>query len=713
MVEPEINVDRRWWRLDADTSKITAASTGWKNLGTAVDKAGDDVFKKAKVVYDDGWEGQGRTSYEKHQQKISKALVDLKAKADAVDTALDNIANAITAKQGQLTSGESAITGAVPCVVGGAKINFKPANPEQSKAVIEAVRAAKGIRADLDKQLGTEAGNLNTAASQFLSASREWKNIASGKQQPFDLPPESKKPFQTITLPDGRVIVNTGTGDDNVKVTKDDKGNIVVTKDLGNGNNENWVYPPGTNITLRGGDGNDSFDVDAKGVQVTTLGGAGNDKIFAGMPVFAADRDGNNVIIGGDGDDKVFAVGDNNRISTGTGNDSVTSGEGNDQISTYDGDDTVLDVGGNNDVSTGSGKDAIDTAGSSRIYAGEGDDTVDGGSGNDAVVAGDGADRVKTHGGDDLVFGGRGTDYIDGQDGNDTLEGGDSQDHIYGLDGDDKIHGGAGRDNLEGAQGNDTIDGGSGEDLVSGGYGDDDLRGGGDDKLYAGGGRDTVDGGDGTDESFSQGEDTVSGDTEKTTDTKIVNTDFIKVEGSEEFQDRVRADLDMLGSSPTGGKMMDALHHEVSETHNDFWPGEEEIVISETDGRSNVEHQKPGFGVDVHMNLDTDKYHHGDDTIGSQSIMMHELGHVYGNLADVMNDDEYDNPADPDTEDGERVSNAERQATGLDYDFDGDGKVDNVRDPNNPHPYDLTQNAFNEEAGRSRREHYASNTPPR
>lgn len=390
------------------------------------------------------------------------------------------------------------------------------------------------------------------------------------------------------------------------------------------------------------------------------------------------------IVNSGGGEDKVAIddkVSNDLTIDTGTGNDTVTDG----------------DSKGSRTITTGAGEDKV-------TVDGEGKDVyIDGGAGGDVL---------KGHKGDDVINGGSGHDYIDGRDGDDTLHGGAGNDHVYGLDGDDTIFGGDGDDSLEGGQHNDTIDGGTGRDVVSGGYGDDTLRGGTqNDKIYAGAGKDTIDGGDGTDETFAQQEDTVSQSTEKFTETKIVDSGFIKIEGSEEFQDRVRADLDMLGSSPDGGKFLESLHSKIDEGRHDWLPGEEEIVFKEMDGRSNAD-QGPFPASDSVISFDPDEFTHGGSGYESTSIVKHELAHTWDQIHDKMQGGFYESDTDPDTENGLAVPNAERQATGLNYDYTGDGVPDDVRSPDNPHPYEFTQNSFNEETGRDPLDHYSSGEQP-
>lgn len=107
-----------------------------------------------------------------------------------------------------------------------------------------------------------------------------------------------------------------------------------------------------------------------------------------------------------------------------------------------------------------------------RIQALAGNDLVAGGLGNDMIWGGDGNDVLRgdrndrlaggTVGGDDIIYGGAGNDRIGGKAGNDTLFGDAGDDQIWGDDGDDLIRGGLGNDqiygdNRQGGQGSDTF----------------------------------------------------------------------------------------------------------------------------------------------------------------------------------------------------------------------------------------------------------------
>lgn len=149
----------------------------------------------------------------------------------------------------------------------------------------------------------------------------------------------------------------------------------------------------------------------------------------------------------------------------------------------------------------GSGNDTIFANGNgSRIYGFDGKDHINGSAGRDIVFGGDGNDTVFGQGGDDIIHGGDGFDYLYGNGGNDHITGGGLNDLLTGGAGDDYIWGGTGNDFLIGGDDDDTMHGGEGIDVLSGESGNDRMTGGeGDDFLIGGTGINTLTGGSGLD----------------------------------------------------------------------------------------------------------------------------------------------------------------------------------------------------------------------
>lgn len=209
---------------------------------------------------------------------------------------------------------------------------------------------------------------------------------------------------------------------------------------------------------------------------------------------------GDDIIIGSDGRDQVYAGEDNDTITTGTafnGDDFVYffNNWGNDVITDFDSRDDTLDVSGADVLGlrdltiTQDGLDTliVNTEGSIRLLnfdkanlrfsdfvfaaatvADEDEvalsDVFEGTSGADDFTGKSGSDQMFGRAGDDILRGAAGDDFIYGNGGDDKIQGGGGNDKIHGGTGDDVIHGGDGDDNLYGNADNDILTGGSGAD---------------------------------------------------------------------------------------------------------------------------------------------------------------------------------------------------------------------------------------------------------
>jgi Tol biopolymer transport system component len=107
-----------------------------------------------------------------------------------------------------------------------------------------------------------------------------------------------------------------------------------------------------------------------------------------------------------------------------TGAGDITGTEGDDVICGSDGNDRIAALGGN-DV----------------IYAGRGDDQVSAAGGRDTVFGGPGVDRIVGGDGDDILFGDQDGDFISAGAGNDVASGSEASDQVVGGDGGDECYG--------------------------------------------------------------------------------------------------------------------------------------------------------------------------------------------------------------------------------------------------------------------------------
>ena len=235
-------------------------------------------------------------------------------------------------------------------------------------------------------------------------------------------------------------------------------------------------------------------------------------------------------------------------------------------------------------IEAGEGDDTVDATGTTDLLgqrkgpsnSQSGHFTIDGGGGNDLLLGGKGGDVLKGGWGNDTIDAGAGNDYLDGQDGDDRLTGGDSKDVIYGGDGGDLLYGNSGADYLDGGRDNDVCVGDEGNDTVSGGRGDDYINGGaGADALITTFGKDAVfdlgygGKGKGQDKIYAKKDDSVQADPDATLVTvdpgedelarDEPDDDYITVSGSDDFKDRMNADLDTMKGVPVGRQLLNSI----------------------------------------------------------------------------------------------------------------------------------------------------------
>jgi Ca2+-binding RTX toxin-like protein len=106
----------------------------------------------------------------------------------------------------------------------------------------------------------------------------------------------------------------------------------------------------------------------------------------------------------------------------GDGNDVMIGGNGNDHFDGGCGNDIIAGRGGNDCLDGGNGSDWL--------FGGAGRDTLRGGNGNDHLYGGDNNDVLLGGRGRDDLHGGNGSDYLDGGQGKDKNDGGPGLDFV-------------------------------------------------------------------------------------------------------------------------------------------------------------------------------------------------------------------------------------------------------------------------------------------
>jgi len=433
--------------------------------------------------------------------------------------------------------------------------------------------------------------------------------------------------------------------------------------DLFGGKNPAQVFSKEATVTRTGG-------------QVIIDAGAGDDQIGVSQ-----DAKTGNITVSVNGESQTFSGRDRNNLV-------IRAGEGNDNIW----------VDENMTVNL-------------RLEGGDGDDFIRGGGGHDKIEGGQGNDRLHGAGGNDYINGSVGDDIIYGDDGNDTVYGGDGNDEIYGNNGDDY---------LEGSRGNDTINGNDGNDTISGGIGDDTLYGNyGDDAIYTGQGTDIANGDDGNNKIYAQTGDTVQKN-EGGINNTVVTVELkgnpggtgVMVTGSDEFRERVEADLEMLRSSPVGRQMLtgfddaqksDSVTVTIQELPNENngyadWqnrlnPTAPQPDMDPTTGALGTPNSatisyNPQFAPTFEFTDGTEAY------TPPVTVLYHEMGHAYDYTHGTFRAEPYNGTDTNDS--GINLRVGERVAVGLPIDNDNDPRTAERTDDAN-HPDELTENALREE----------------
>jgi len=353
----------------------------------------------------------------------------------------------------------------------------------------------------------------------------------------------------------GNALANTIRGGDG--------GNTL----LGRGGDDTLIGGAGNDLldggkgrdVMVGGAGDDVYIVDRADDRVVELDNGGVDEVRTSLSAYHLGRTvenltyqgsdsfegkGNraeNVVVGGDGDDRLVGYAGDDVLIGGAGNDVMNGGPGNDRMEGGAGDDnyTVADDGdlvvelmneGHDTVRSQINAYALPDNVEDLIFRGTGDFAGTGNWSANKLVGGAGNDRLYGMANDDLLLGGAGDDWLDGGWDVDRMEGGTGDD-TYVVDnvGDvvveaadagfdevrttlsvysapinveairyigngvftglgtaraDRITAGAGGSALFGYAGDDHLIGGAGEDRLDGGEGADRMEGGAGDDVY-------------------------------------------------------------------------------------------------------------------------------------------------------------------------------------------------------------------------------------
>ncbi|MEV4414599.1 M91 family zinc metallopeptidase [Catellatospora sp. NPDC049609] len=398
------------WTPAVLAAPLLAAARQWR---ACADTAGDTAVELATATAERaGWSGADADAYDARRALLAADAAAARDLATRAARALEALAGRTEAVQRHLDESLARLAAAVPHQGGPERMLFAVTGPAQARRVHAAVAEAADLRGDLDTA-------TRDAETELAAVAAGWHALAA-RLPPMPALPEPE-PSGTATVvttgtstttdgtefadgsttdvagpfraragsPDGLTLVNTGAGDDTVRVTIDAAGRTLVLVD-----DAQVAAVASGRLVVRTGGGRDTVEVDpAVGVPVTVLAGAGDDRVTGGDLLHGAG--GRDALLGRDGDDLLLGGADRDYLDGGAGGDVLDGG---------DGDDTAYGLGGADLLRGGDGRDHLSGGRDGDVLlGGDGDDTLTGGAGGDLLDGSTGTDRAYHDASDDAA----------------------------------------------------------------------------------------------------------------------------------------------------------------------------------------------------------------------------------------------------------------------------------------------------------------------
>ncbi|WP_155374533.1 M91 family zinc metallopeptidase [Catellatospora vulcania] len=359
------------WSLPVHATPLLAAAQRWRSCAAAAADAAEGLAAATAVRA--AWTGRDATAFEERRRRLADGAALAAELAGRSASTLEALAGRLSSVQRHLDESLARAAAAVPCRGGAERVLFYALGPAQAARVHAAADEAEGLHGDL-------AAATRQAEAALAAAAAGWHELA-GMFPPAAEPPTPEPSETVVVRADGVTLVNTGARDDDVVVTTDAAGRPLV---LVNGRTVAAV--PDGRLVVRTGGGDDRVHVDAAVTgAVTVLAGAGDDRVDGGSLLHGAA--GADTLLGRDGDDLLLG---------GDGRDYLDGGAGADVADGGLGDDTGYGLGGDDTLRGGAGRD--------HLSGGRGDDLVYGGDGDDVLVGGAGADTLDGAAGLDRAY---------------------------------------------------------------------------------------------------------------------------------------------------------------------------------------------------------------------------------------------------------------------------------------------------------------------
>ncbi|MBO9412328.1 MULTISPECIES: hypothetical protein [unclassified Ruegeria] len=191
-----------------------------------------------------------------------------------------------------------------------------------------------------------------------------------------------------------------GSGDDEIDLIG---GNNILL--LGTGDNTVTGLALGQNLIVGGGNAGDTDDIVITGSSnFLFLGSGTNNVLTIGQ---------SNIVLGGDGEDTIFALGNFNFVNAASGTNSIAVAGVTNYVLGGDDNDQALILGGNNVSLLGNGNNDVITLGYSNVvFTGSHSDTVYAGGRYNAISTAAGEDTIIAAGQANVVLSGADDDFV-------------------------------------------------------------------------------------------------------------------------------------------------------------------------------------------------------------------------------------------------------------------------------------------------------------